>query len=102
MAALSALDPIEIAALLVVLCGIVPLTVHYRRRSKWFVLAYGFIVVGAVATNLEALFLEEFFNIVEHGVGLMGAGVAFAAAAYVRRRNVLLAEGGEAEGRSDG
>lgn len=51
------------------------------------------LIVGAISTNLEALILGNLLSVIEHGVGIMGAGLAFAAAAYLRRKNVL--EGGE-------
>jgi lipoprotein signal peptidase len=96
MSLLSAVDPLALSALIVALLGVVPLVVHYRRRSKWFVVAYGFIVVGAVSTNAEDFLLGGAFNFLEHGVGLMAASIAFALAAYHRRNDVLLA--GDAAG----
>ncbi|USZ75173.1 hypothetical protein NGM07_17280 [Halorussus vallis] len=47
------------------------------------------LVVAAVATNAEAFAFGDFFNLVEHGAGLMGSGVAFAFAARERRRTLL-------------
>jgi len=87
--AFSALSPMEIALATVALVGIVPVVVQYRERSKWFALGYGMLVAAALATNLEGLFLGDLLNFVEHGVGLMGAGLAFFAAAYVHRRKLL-------------
>lgn len=79
----------EIAVATVALVGLVPVVVQYRERSKWFALGYGTLVAAALATNLEALFLGDVLNLVEHGVGLMGAGLAFFAAAYVHRQRIL-------------
>jgi len=91
--AFNALDPMEIAVATVALCGIVPVVVQYRERSKWFALGYGMLVVAALSTNLEGLLLGTVFNLAEHGIGLMGAGLAFFAAAYVHRKREI--EGGE-------
>lgn len=50
------------------------------------------MVVGAISTNLEAFVLGEFFDVLEHGAGLMGSALVFAAAAYFRRRDVVTAD----------
>ena len=39
-------------------------------------------------TNLENLFWPTTLNFVEHGVGNLGAGIAFAILAYVHRRRI--------------
>jgi len=89
---LSALSPMEIAVATVALVGIVPVVVQYRERSRWFALGYGMLVVAALSTNVESLFLGDVFNLAEHGVGLMGAGLAFFAAAYVHRKREVVGE----------
>ena len=83
------LDPITVAMAIVGVIGIVPVVIQYRDRSKWFAVGYVFLVIAALATNLEDLFLGTLLNGVEHGVGLMGAGIAFLVAAYVHRRRVI-------------
>ena len=88
MAGLSALSPMEIALVTVALVGCIPVIVQYRDRSKWFAVGYGTLVVAAISTNAESLVLPTVFNYMEHGVGLMGAGLAFFAAAYVHRREL--------------
>lgn len=85
----SVLDPITVAMAIIGVFGIVPVAIQYRDRSKWFAVGYVFLVVAALATNLEDLFLGELLNGVEHGVGLMGAGIAFLVAAYIHRRQVI-------------
>lgn len=95
MAEISALDPKELVLVVIALVGLVPLLRHYRPEAKWFAAGYGLLVVGAVATNLEALVLGSVFDLVEHGVGLMGSGLLFAAAAYYRRKEVLADEAEE-------
>lgn len=86
---LTALDPKELILVLIALLGAIPVAIQYRSRSKWFALGYAMLCIGAISTNLEALFLGDLLNFVEHGVGLMGSGLVFATAAYLRRKNVL-------------
>lgn len=86
---LEVLDTKELVLVVIALGGLVPVAMHYREESKWFAVGYLLLVVGAVATNVEALFLEELFNAVEHGVGILASGIAFLVAAYLRRQQVL-------------
>ena len=91
----STLDPITVAMAIIGVIGIVPVAIQYRARSRWFAVGYVLLVVAALATNVEDLLLGGLMNGVEHGVGLMGAGIAFFVAAYVHRRR-------EIEGQVDG
>ncbi|MFB6157111.1 MAG: hypothetical protein ABEJ34_04650 [Haloferacaceae archaeon] len=91
---LAVLDPKEVVIVLLGIVGFVPIVWHYRDQSRWFVAGYGLLVVAALSTNLEAFLLGGVFDLLEHGAGVMGSGLAFAAAAYYRRRNVLAADGG--------
>lgn len=86
---LSTLDPQSAVLPIIALIGLVPVLLHYRTKAKLFVVGYGFLIVATLATNLEDLFLGGPLNFTEHVVGLMGSGLAFAAAAYVRRKQVL-------------
>lgn len=86
---LTALDTKELVLVLVALLGLIPVFMHYRDQSKWFALGYVFLLVGAFATNLEVVAFEPVFNAIEHGVGMMGAGIAFLLAAYLRRQAVV-------------
>ncbi|NHN60819.1 MULTISPECIES: hypothetical protein [Halorussus] len=86
---LAALDPKELILVLIALMGAVPVAIQYRDQSRWFALGYAMLVIGAISTNLESFVLGEVLNGVEHGVGLMGAALAFAGAAYLRRKNVV-------------
>ena len=86
----AALTPPELVVLLVAGGGLVIVALFSRRLSRWFALAYGCLLVGAVATNAEHLLRPRTFNLVEHAVGNMGAGLAAAVAAYVyRQHNVV-------------
>jgi len=86
---LAALNPSEIVLMVAALLGLVPIVLLNTSKSRLFVAGYGMLVVAAFATNLEHLFLADAMNVVEHAGGLMGAGVLFAAAAYVRRQDIL-------------
>ncbi len=85
---LGALEPGELVLVTVALVGLIPVAVRYTSDAKWFAIGYCCLVVGAIATNAEALFLGDLLNIVEHGVGLMGSGIAFAYATYQRRQDL--------------
>lgn len=86
---LSTLDPITVAMAVIGVLGIVPVAIQYRKRSRWFAVGYGMLVIAALATNIEDLLLGGLMNGIEHAVGLMGAGIAFLLAAYVHRRQVI-------------
>jgi hypothetical protein len=75
--------------LTVALVGVIPVALRYSDEAKWFTVGYCCLVIGAIATNAEALFLGDLLNFVEHGVGLLGSGLAFAYAAYERRESLL-------------
>lgn len=62
---------------------------RYRRGSRLFVVGYVLLIVATVVTNVENLFLGTVLNYTEHYLGLMGSGLAFLFAAYVRRQQVL-------------
>lgn len=86
---LSTLDPQSAVLPVIALIGLVPVLLHYRAKAKLFVVGYVCLVVATLATNLEDLFLGDVLNFTEHAVGLMGSGLLFLAAAYVRRKQVL-------------
>lgn len=52
-------------------------------------IGYVLLIVATVVTNVENLFLGTVLNYTEHYLGLMGSGIAFLFAAYVRRKQVL-------------
>jgi hypothetical protein len=86
--------------LVVAVVGLVPVALYRERTPNWFLLAYGFLLVAAFATNFEDLLLPDLLNLVEHYVGNLGAGVAFAAAAYLYRKNRI--EGDDASPNPEG
>lgn len=64
----------EFGVLLLLVIGLVPMVVQYRRyRNRWFFTAY-LLLTGAVsATNVEAFLLPALSNYVEHGLHLAAA-----------------------------
>jgi hypothetical protein len=86
---LAALDPHKAVLPIVALIGLVPIVLQYRSRSKWFVVGYLLLVVATVATNVENLLLGDLLNYTEHVVGLLGSGVAFLVAGYIRRQQLF-------------
>lgn len=92
--ALSSLDPHKVVLPIVALIGLVPVFLQYRDSSKLFVVGYALLIVATLVTNLENLFLGTVLNYSEHYLGLLGSGVAFLAAAYVRRKRILAETGG--------
>jgi len=84
-----------LVVLIVALVGLVPVVLYRQETPRWFVVAYGFLFVAAFATNFENLFLPTVLNLTEHFVGNLGAGVAFAVAAYVYRQDHIDGTDGE-------
>jgi hypothetical protein len=79
--------------LIVAVIGVVPVVLYREKTANWFLYAYGFLLVAAFATNFENLLLPDLLNYTEHFVGNLGAGLAFAVAAYTYRKNNI--EGGD-------
>lgn len=86
---LAALDPHKAVLPIIALLGLIPVLLQYRSQSKWFVVGYSLLIVATLATNLENLALGTVLNYTEHVIGLMGSGLAFLTAAYVRRQRIL-------------
>lgn len=83
--------------LIIAVIGLVPVFLYRSETPTWFMVAYGFLFVAAFATNFEDLLLPDLLNLTEHYVGNLGAGVAFAVAAYTyRKRHISSAEEAEA------
>lgn len=51
-------------------------------------LPYGFLLLGAIRTNVENLLFHDVLNFIEHSVGNLGAGIAMAVLAYVHRHRI--------------
>jgi hypothetical protein len=83
--------------LIVAVIGIVPVLLYRHKTPWWFLVPYGFLFVAAFATNFENLLLPDALNFTEHLLGNMGAGIAFAAAAYIHRRRSVLTEDSDGE-----
>lgn len=78
-----------IVVLIVAIIGLIPIGLYHEKVSRWFLVAFAFLFSAAFATNFENLFLPELLNFSEHLVGNMGAGIAFAVAAYMYRRQSI-------------
>jgi len=89
MAVFGVFGPQAFVVLIVALIGLVPVVLYYSDTYQWFVYAYGFLLVAAIATNFENVLLPDLLNYTEHIVGNMGAGIAFAVAAYLYRKNEI-------------
>lgn len=78
------IEPTEAVAFTIIAFGYLPIILAYIRRShvRWLLFAYTALVVGGAATLLEGFFLPDLLNVVEHGIGVMGAGLLFALTAY--------------------
>lgn len=92
MSSIGPFSVLELVALFVSLVGLVPVLTQHRESTKWFTAGYGLLVVGMVATNLEAVVLPVVLNFVEHGVGVGLAGVVLFVAAYRRRESLTETE----------
>jgi hypothetical protein len=78
--------------LIMAVIGLGPVLYYFEKTPIWFTAAYGFLFVAAFATSVEELFLPDVLNLIEHYVGNLGAGVAFAIAAYTYRKQHITAE----------
>lgn len=96
--AFGGLDPQAMVVLVVALIGTVPIVLYRKRTDTWFIVAFGCLLTAAIATNAENVILPDVLNLTEHVVGNMGAGVAFAVAAYLYRVRESAALESQAEG----
>ncbi|MGM0606615.1 MAG: hypothetical protein ACQETB_13215 [Halobacteriota archaeon] len=83
--------PQAFVVLIVAVIGLIPVALYRNRTPRLFLAPFVFLFVAAFATNFENAFLPDVLNFTEHLVGNMGAGIAFAVAAYVYRRNSITA-----------
>lgn len=79
---------LELVGLSVALLGTYPVLRQHRADTKWFTVGYLLLVVGMLATNLEAVVLPVILNFTEHVVGIGLAGLVFLFAAYDRRSEI--------------
>ena len=89
---LTTLTPQELVVLLIAIGGFVPIIVYRARVSRWVVLPYVFLALGAVLTNVEHLIWHDMLNLLEHSIANLGAGVAVAMLGYLGHRGVLTVE----------
>jgi hypothetical protein len=84
--------PQSFVVLIVAIPGLIPAVLYRERTPTWFLAPYAFLFVAAFATNFENAFLPDVLNFTEHLVGNMGAGIAFALAAYLHRKRSVLGD----------
>ncbi|SEW25271.1 hypothetical protein [Halobacterium jilantaiense] len=89
MASLGAFGVLEVVGLIVAVLGLLPVLSQYKDETKWFTAGYLLLVVGMIATNLEAVVLPVVLNVTEHVVGIGLAGITFLFAAYQRRQDIV-------------
>ncbi|KDE58445.2 hypothetical protein EL22_04730 [Halostagnicola sp. A56] len=82
-------DPQTFIVLVIALIGVIPVIIYRNQTSQWFVLCYCCLFIGAIATNFENVVFGTLLNFVEHIFGNMGAGIAFAVAAYLYRQHSI-------------
>lgn len=85
---ISASNPQELVVLAVALAGLIPVVFYRHRLQPLHLAVYIFLLVGAVATNVENVLWHDTANFVEHSVGNMGAGLAFLALAVLQRQRM--------------
>ncbi|WP_136688469.1 hypothetical protein [Halorhabdus amylolytica] len=85
-------DAQAFVVLIIAVVGLAPVLLYRTKTSRWFLFAYAFLFVAAFTTNFENVLLPEVLNLVEHIVGNMGTGIAFAVAAYMYRRQTITAD----------
>lgn len=83
----------SLVILVVAVVGLVPVVLYRETTANWFLYAYGFLFVAAFATNFEDVLLPDLLNYTEHFVGNLGAGLAFAVAAYTYRKERIESDG---------
>ena len=88
--------------LVIAAVGVVPVVLYRRETPTIFLVPYVFLAVAAFATNVENLVLPELLNLTEHYVGNLGAGLSFAAAAYLYRRRTIDDDEADAPGTPTG
>ncbi len=78
------LEANEVITLIIVLFGYFSVVTCYRDKpsTKWFLAGYTLLIIGMLATNLEAFVFPEIMNLIEHGIGVAGAGIVFLYWAY--------------------
>lgn len=81
----------EVVVLLIALVGYFPVIFAFRRRNetKWLFIAYSALLFGTIATIAENLVYPDAFNYLEHGIGIMGAGILFVLCSYFSYKKII-------------
>lgn len=80
-------DTFELITFVMALLGFIILTINSRKlknkKLKFaFILAFLFILLNRIFTNVEALFFRDFFNLIEHSCKILAA-LSFAYAGFL-------------------
>lgn len=69
----------EAIVLLIGIVGFVPALLDFRsvRTNYLFFIGFATVLLGLVATNLEAFIFENELNLIEHALGMLLPGVLF-------------------------
>jgi len=83
-------------SLLIAFIGYIILITEFSRNKNTLHLffAYTLLLAGAIATVAESFYLENVFNLVEHAIGMAGAGVAFGIAAFLAHKKIKSLDSG--------
>ena len=88
----GAIDAQTFVVLVIAAIGLVPVVLYRRKTPTVFLTAYAFLVIAAFATTLENAVFPDVLNLVEHYIGNLGAGLSFAAAAYLYRKRAIVGD----------
>lgn len=83
----TSIQPYEVMALFILIIGYIPIVMNFRQwRDRWIFGAYTALLIGTIATNLEAVVAPVLLNYVEQVVGVMLSGILFAVCAHRSHR----------------
>lgn len=81
----------EFVLFLILFFGYLPVIFIYKsyRQTRLFFFAYTILLIGVLASNLEAFHWSKGWDIIEHGLGVGLAGVLFLLYAYRSYRETV-------------
>ena len=83
-------------SLIVAFIGYIILITEFSRNKNMLhlFLAYTLLFVGTIATVAESFYLENIFNLVEHVIGMAGAGIVFGITAFIAHKKITSLDSG--------
>ena len=81
----------EVVSLVIALIGYFILLIEFKNHKNLLHLfvAYSLLLVGAIATVVETVYLPDVFNLVEHLAGRALVGIAFGLMAFLAYKKVV-------------